>query len=201
MSPPDPGKPYHAGARGWQDRFDSRRLADRLAERLSRPSLSDEDRAFIATQRLCFLATADAQGRPDVSYKGGDPGFVQVLDARTLALPHWDGNGMFLSLGNVAVNAAVALLFIDLAQPRRLRVHGRASASTDDPLRGRWPLAQAVLRVQVERVFPNCPRYIHRWQLVEPSPYVPCAGSTPPVPAWKRFEMFRDVLPQGDPAR
>lgn len=192
--------PYHAGARAWQDRFDTRRLADRLAERLSRTALSDEDRDFIAGQRLCFLASADAAGRPDVSYKGGDPGFVQVLDAHTLALPHWDGNGMFLSLGNVAANPAVALLFIDFEQPRRLRVHGRASASADDPLRDRWPLAQAVLRVQVERVFPNCPRYIHRWQLAEPSPYVPQPGSTPPVPAWKRFEMFHDVLPRGDPA-
>lgn len=197
-SPPD--APYHAGARGWQDRFDSRRLADRLAERLSRKALSDDDREFIGRQSMCFLASADAQGQPDVSYKGGAPGFVQVVDAVTLALPSYDGNGMFRSLGNIDVNAQVALLFIDFERPGRLRVQGRASASVDDPLRDGWAGAQAVIRVAVELVFPNCPRYIHPMTRQQLSPYVPVAGIEPPVPAWKRYEIFRDVLPRGDPA-
>ncbi|HMA90352.1 MAG TPA: pyridoxamine 5'-phosphate oxidase family protein, partial [Burkholderiales bacterium] len=86
---------YHEGARGWQDRFDTRKLADRLAEKLSRTEFTPEDRAFIESSALFFLATADAEGRPDCSHKGGLPGFVRVLDPRTLAFPSYDGNGMF----------------------------------------------------------------------------------------------------------
>jgi predicted pyridoxine 5'-phosphate oxidase superfamily flavin-nucleotide-binding protein len=191
-----PEHPYHEGARHWQDRFDSRRLADRLAERLSRRVLSAEDQAFIARQPLFFLATADEGGCPDVSYKGGAPGFVVVVDERTLAFPSYDGNGMFRSAGNVRVNPNVALLFIDFEQPQRLRILGQAAATDDDPLLGHWQGAQLVVRVAVELAFPNCPRYIHRMQRLETSPYVPCGGVAPPQAAWKQFEMFRDVLPR-----
>ena len=194
-----PDEPYHAGARHWQDRFDSRRLADRLAEKLSRREMTADDRAFIARQSLFFLATADDQGQPDVSYKGGASGFVQALDERTLAFPSYDGNGMFRSLGNVQLNPRVALLFIDFEQPQRLRVLGRATAADDDPLLPNWPGAQAVVRVAVELLFPNCPRYIHRMQRLETSPYVPCEGVATPEPAWKRFEIFADVLPGKPP--
>jgi predicted pyridoxine 5'-phosphate oxidase superfamily flavin-nucleotide-binding protein len=190
-----PDGPFHAGARDWQDRFDSRRLADRLAERLSRTALTADDCAFIARQALFFLATADAAGRPDVSYKGGAPGFVHVPDERTLTFPSYDGNGQFRSLGNLQLNPCVALLFIDFEQPQRLRVHGRAAAAVDDPLRSAWPGAQAVVRVEVDLIFPNCPRYIHRMQRLETSVYVPREGHEPPEPAWKSFDAFRDVLP------
>jgi predicted pyridoxine 5'-phosphate oxidase superfamily flavin-nucleotide-binding protein len=191
-----PDAPYHEGVRLWQDRFDSRRLADRLAERLSRPALTADDQAFITRQPLFFLATADADGQPDVSYKGGAPGFVHVLDAQTLAFPSYDGNGMFRSLGNVHVNPKVGLLFIDFEQPQRLRVLGRAGACDDDELLPQWVGAQAVVRVAVDLVFPNCPRYIHRVERRETSPYVPQAGCEPPQPAWKSFAMFSDVLPR-----
>ena len=194
-----PDEPYHPGARHWQDRFDSRRLADRLAEKLSRREMTADDRAFIARQPLFFLASADDQGQPDVSYKGGAPGFVQALDERTLAFPSYDGNGMFRSLGNMQLNPRVALLFIDFEQPQRLRVLGRATAADDDPLLPNWPGAQAVVRVAVELLFPNCPRYIHRMQRLETSPYVPCEGVATPEPAWKRFEIFADVLPGKPP--
>ena len=188
---------YHSGMRELQDRFDARRLADRLDEKLSRRHFSDEDRAFIEGVSMFFLATADAEGRPDCSYKGGDPGFVRVIDESTLRFPSYDGNGMFRSLGNVAVNPAVGLLFIDFEKGRRLRVNGRAAI--EDP--GDADGAQLIIRVHAELIFPNCPRYIHRLQLLERSPYVPRAELPPPVPAWKRFEMFKDVLPANDPAR
>jgi predicted pyridoxine 5'-phosphate oxidase superfamily flavin-nucleotide-binding protein len=184
--------------RQWQDRFDSRRLADRLAEKLSRTRFTAEDRAFIESVTMFFLATADADGQPDCSYKGGDPGFVRVVDESTLEFPSYDGNGMFRSLGNVSVNPAVGLLFIDFTSGKRLRVCGRATvleAGSSDIIG-----AQLVIRVHAELIFPNCPRYIHRLTQVEASAYVPRAGSTPPVPAWKRFEIFKDVLPAGDPA-
>ena len=192
---------YHEGMRRLQDRFDTRRLADRLDEKLGRTAFTAEDREFIESRRLFFLATSDAQGRPDCSYKGGDPGFVRVTGASELAFPSYDGNGMFRSLGNVLANPAVALLFIDFERPNRLRVNGEAAIVEGDPLLGAFPGAQLVVRVRATRIFPNCPRYIHRMSLVEASPYVPREGSTPPVPKWKTFDAFRDVLPQGDPAR
>jgi hypothetical protein len=192
---------YHEGMRRLQDRFDTRRLADRLDEKLGRAAFTAEDREFIESRTLFFLATADAEGQPDCSYKGGDPGFVRVTGADELAFPSYDGNGMFRSLGNVLVNPAVALLFIDFERPNRLRVNGRASIADGDPLLETFAGAQMVVRVRATRIFPNCPRYIHRMSVVEHSPYVPRAGTTPPVPKWKRFEAFCDVLPHDDPAR
>jgi uncharacterized protein len=193
--------PYHGGMRTLQDRFETRRLADRLDERLTRCAFTDDDRQFIESRPLFFLATADAHGSPDCSYKGGDPGFVRVVGASELAFPSYDGNGMFRSLGNMLVNPGVALLFIDFERPNRLRVNGVASIGADDALLPAFPGAQLVVRVRVQLIFPNCPRYIHRMSVVEASPYVPRADAQPPVPKWKRFEMFRDVLPPDDPAR
>ena len=103
---------------------------------------------------------------------------------------------MFRSLGNVLVNPAVGLLFIDFESPRRLRVNGVATVNEDDALLGVFTGAQLVVRVRAERIFPNCPRYIHRAASSEPSPYVPRPGSTPPEPKWKRMEMFADALPR-----
>jgi len=193
--------PYHSGMRQLQDRCDTRRLADRLDERLARTAFTAEDRAFIESRTLFFLATADDHGRPDCSYKGGAPGFVRVTGADELAFPSYDGNGMFRSLGNVLVNPAVALLFIDFERPDRLRVNGSAQLVDDDPLSADFPGAQFVVRVRAARIFPNCPRYIHRMTTVEASRYVPRADYTPPVPKWKRFDAFADVLPRDDPAR
>jgi len=121
--------------------------------------------------------------------------------ADELAFPSYDGNGMFRSLGNVLVNPAVALLFIDFERPNRLRVHGHASVAEDDPLLASFTGAQLIVRVRAARIFPNCPRYIHRMSITEASPYVPRADYTPPIPKWKRFEMFCDVLARDDPAR
>jgi predicted pyridoxine 5'-phosphate oxidase superfamily flavin-nucleotide-binding protein len=193
--------PYHEGMRQLQDRFDTRRLADRLDEKLGRTAFTEDDRAFIESRTMFFLATADAEGRPDCSYKGGDAGFVRVTGPSELAFPSYDGNGMFRSLGNVLVHAPVALLFIDFERPSRLRVNGRARIEEHDPLLIEFTGTQLVVRVSAERIFPNCPRYIHRMVFEEASPYVPREGSEPPIPKWKRFDAFRDVLPQGDPAR
>ena len=193
---------YNAGSRELQDRFDTRRLADRLDERTGRDHIRPEDAALIERMDMLFLATADAKGRPQCSYKGGEPGFVRVLDAHTLAFPNYDGNGMYLSWGNALVNPHVGLLFIDFVaeRPSRLRVEGVASVELDDELAGTWPEAQFVVRVRAQRVFPNCPRYIHRMALVERSVYVPRAGTPTPVPEWKRGPLAEGVLPAGDPA-
>lgn len=193
--------PYGAESRRWQDAHDTRRLADRLAEVRMTDVIAADDRAFIEARDMFFLATADASGHPQCSYKGGDPGFVRVLDERTIAFPAYDGNGMFLSLGNVDANPHVGLLFVDFDGRRRLRLNGVASASTDDPLRATWPGAIAVVRVRATHVFPNCPRYIHRLVREERSPFVPVEGETPPVPDWKRRPWSRDALAADDPAR
>jgi predicted pyridoxine 5'-phosphate oxidase superfamily flavin-nucleotide-binding protein len=193
---------YHESSRELQDRFDTRRLADRIEERLVRDTIDDDDRAFIERQDMFFLATVDADGRPQCSYKGGDPGFVRVLDERTIAFPSYDGNGMYLSLGNVRETGAVGLLFVSFTdeKPKRLRLNGIASIDDHDPLLAEWPEAQLVVRVRATEVFPNCPRYIHRLQLVERSRFVPREACETPVPEWKRREWSHDVLPAGDPA-
>jgi uncharacterized protein len=192
---------YHSGSRSLQDRFDTRRLADRLQERKVTDVIDDGDRAFIESMDMLFIATADEQGRPDCSYKGGDPGFVRVLDERTIAFPIYDGNGMFLSAGNVLVNPEVGLLFISFERGRRLRLNGTATVHPDDELAPMWAGAQLVVRVRAREVFPNCPRYIHRYELVERSRYVPAADTEPPVPEWKTRDWARDVLPTSDQAR
>jgi hypothetical protein len=192
---------YNNGSRRLQDAQDTRRLADRLDERfVQRGYIDDDDKAFIERLDMFFLATADADGHPQCSYKGGDPGLVKVVDEHTLAFPNYDGNGMYLSMGNVLENPNVGLLFIDFQgnPPRRLRVNGTASIDEHDPLAGEWERAQFIVRVHAGEVFPNCPRYIHRMELVERSKFVPRDNCEPPVPAWKRTEWARDVLPAGD---
>jgi predicted pyridoxine 5'-phosphate oxidase superfamily flavin-nucleotide-binding protein len=191
---------YHDGSRQLQDKYATRKLADKLVEVVAHTAFTDADRAFIESRPLFFLATADAAGHPDCSYKGGRPGFVRVVDADTLAFPSYDGNGMFKSLGNIVVNPHVGLLFIDFETPKRLRVNGVASVRDDDPLLADFVGAQLIVRVRAEAIFPNCPRYIHKMQLVEASPYAPAEGHTPPVPEWKTRPVFRDVLPPSDPA-
>ena len=194
------GGVYHEGSRRLQERFDTVRLADRIEERRMRETIDEDDRAFIESADMFFLATADADGRPQCSYKGGDPGFVRVLDERTIAFPSWDGNGMYLSAGNVLVNPHVGLLFIDFERRSRLRLNGVASIDDADPLLGVYAETQLVVRVRATEVFPNCPRYIHQYRLVERSRFTPHEESATPAPAWKRLEWSRDVLPAGDPA-
>jgi hypothetical protein len=108
---------------------------------------------------------------------------------------------MYLTAGNLLRNAQVGLLFIDWERQKRLRLNGVASVDPDDPLLSAYPRAQMVVRVRATQVFPNCPRYIHRMELVERSRFVPKAECEPPVPAWKRREWARDVLAAGDPAQ
>src|SRR6201988_1024090 len=168
---------YHDGNRQLQDQFDSRRISDRLEEKLTRTAFTPDDKAFIESAIYFFMSTADAEGRPDCSFKGGAPGFVRVTGDSEIAFPDYDGNGMFKSLGTLLVNPNVGLLFIDLHErPRRLRVNGSATVTRDDPLLGETVGAQMIVRVKARAIFPNCPRYIPKMQLAEPSQYVPRPG-------------------------
>lgn len=192
---------FHTGSRSLQDRFDTRALADRIDQLLVRDTISESDRSFIEDRDMFFLATADAEGRPTCSYKGGEPGFVSVLDPHTIAFPNYDGNGMYLSAGNVLVNPHVGLLFIDFERGHRMRLEGTASIDLADRLRDQHPEAQFVVRVRARAVYPNCPRYIHRYELVRRSRFVPRDDCLTPVPEWKRSDWAVDALPANDPAR
>jgi predicted pyridoxine 5'-phosphate oxidase superfamily flavin-nucleotide-binding protein len=185
---------YHDGNRMLQDAFDSRRIADRLEEVTTRTQFTESDRAYVERMAYFFLATADGKGRPDVSFKGGGPGFVRITGPSEIAFPDYDGNGMFKSLGNLSVNPNVALLFIDFERPRRLRINGSAHIRRDDPLLAETVGAQMIVRVTARAIFPNCPRYIPTMTLTEDSPYVPRAGTAPVEPAWKGFPEFADAI-------
>ncbi len=189
---------FHEGMRRLQDLRETRPLADRLNQITVHTTFTDDDRAFIERCSMLFVATADAAGRPDCSYKGGLPGFVRVLDDRTLAIPDYDGNGMYRTWGNVLANPHVGLLFLDFAESRRIRVNGTARLAERDPLLAECPGAVFIVRVSSTQIFPNCPRYMHKMQLVEHSEYAPRTDYTPPVPAWKTFDVFRDALPARD---
>jgi len=192
---------FSADSRHWQDRFDTRRIADRIDELLVVETIDAHAKTFIESRDMFFLATCDADGHPQCSYKGGQPGFVRVVDDRTLALPSYDGNGMYLSLGNIRAQPHVGMLFVDFESPNRLRVNGVATADPDDELLATFPGAQLVVRVRTTQVFPNCNRYIHKMKLEERSKFVPNAEAAPPVPDWKRMTWAQEYLPENDPAR
>lgn len=189
-------KLYGESHRLLQRQFDSVRIADRIEERLFHEHVTPDDKEFIESLDMFFLATADSAGRPNCSYKGGDPGFVRVLDPKTLAFPNFDGNGMFLSTGNTLGNPEVGLLFIDFMRQKRMRLNGTASLVPADAVQPPHAGAQFLVKVAVRQVFPNCPRYIHKMELVERSPFVPRGNEEPPVPAWKRAEWAVDALPE-----
>jgi len=194
-------KLFRPAQRRLQEKYDTTRLADRIESTLFRERFTPEDRAFIERLDMFFLATADAEGHPSCSFKGGDPGFVRVTGDAELLFPCYDGNGMFLSMGNASENPHVGMLFIDFESPKRLRVNGTARLEPAQAATPGFPEAQFVIRVAATQIFPNCPRYVPKYARVEPSKFVPREGVETPVPGWKRMDWAKDVLPQNDPAR
>jgi uncharacterized protein len=189
---------YHKQSRKLQDQFSTRPLADRINELVIRDEMDDEMCAFISQRNMFFISTVDELGRPTVSYKGGGAGFVRIIDSRNLAFPLYDGNGMFLSAGNIRSNNNVGLLFIDFENPHRVRVHGTATVSSEDELMGKYHEAQMIVRIFVQNTFINCPRYIHPTAAGEESIYVPRAGVNTPDPEWKSWDVITDVLPENN---
>ena len=169
---------YNDGHRKLQDRFDSRDQADRIDEAMVRDTISEADKAFIESMDMFFLASVDDRGRVNSSYKGGEPGFVRVIDERTIAFPYYDGNGMYLSMGNISANGQVGLLFIDFEHQRRIRFNGDATIDSGDPLMAEFPEAEFIVRVRAREVFANCPRYIHEMKLVRRSKFTPELGNS-----------------------
>jgi predicted pyridoxine 5'-phosphate oxidase superfamily flavin-nucleotide-binding protein len=191
---------YGPEHRALQDEHDTRRLADLWQEMLIHPELAPEEKAFVESRDMFFLATVDAEGKPTVSYKGGAAGFVRVPEPSTLVFPGYDGNGMFLSAGNIAQNRSVGLLFIDFETPHRLRVQGQAEIVREGDLVESFPGASHVVRISVTDVFVNCSRYIHKMKRVEESRHVPDAGGDQPIAEWKRIDAIQPHLAEGDKA-
>lgn len=189
---------YGQQHRQMQDTFGTKNLADRLDQIIVATEIVDDHKDFIEARDMFFLTTIDHRGFPTCSYKGGNPGFVKVLDSKTLAFPSFDGNGMFLSMGNITANNKIGLLFIDFETPHRIRVHGTASIDRYDPLLAEFQDAELVVRVAITEVFVNCPRYIHKYQRVENSKYVPQSDGLTPPAQWKRINAIQDVLPERD---
>jgi len=189
---------YSANHRSLQDQFDTRRLADLLEGGFIVGQVDDNNKAFIESRDMFFLSTIDHKGQPTVSYKGGAPGFVRVLDAQTIAFPFFDGNGMFYSWGNIADTAKVGMLFIDFTTPFRLRVQGTATVDMNDPLMMEYVEAQGIARVKVDAVWPNCPRYVHRYEKVKESRYVPREQCETPLAGWKRIDIVQPSLAAKD---
>ncbi len=190
---------YQGSQRTLQDQFDSRRLADRIEEKLRKTELSEDAKVFIQSSAMFFLSTVDERGYPTCSHKGGAPGFVRVLDSKTLVFPSYNGNGMFLSTGNILASSKVGLLFINFEKPNRLRVHGEATIDRKDSLIGDFAGAELIVRVAVHEVFPNCPRYIHSHEMRSLSQFVPDSQGQAPTPNWKKSDWAKDVLPKRIP--
>ena len=189
---------YGPAHRQFQSLFESEPLAERVRDLIVTPEIPDEHRHFIESRDFFFLSTVDHRGYPTCSHKGGPPGFVRVLEKDCLAFPSYDGNGMFLSMGNIAAQAKVGLLFIDFETPHRVRVHGTATVTRDDPLQASFAGAELLVRVKVEEIFVNCPRYIHTYKRVAASRYVPAADCPTLPPQWKRIDAVQDALPARD---
>lgn len=189
---------YSLQHRKLQDEHDTRKLADSVQQLIVENQVSEMHQPFIESRDFFFLTTIDHRGYPTCSYKGGHPGLVKVVDPKTLAFPSYDGNGMFLSMGNIGGNPKIGMLFIDFETPHRVRVHGDASIQANDPLLAAYPGADMIVRVAVSEIFINCPRYIHRMTRVESSKYVPEADKDAPPAQWKRIDLLQDALPACD---
>ena len=144
-----------------QERFQSRNLASALEFAIVHPSLDEEAIEFIGRREFFFLTTVRPDGQPTVSHKGGPPGFVKVVDPTTLIFPSYDGNGMFLSMGNITATAKIGMLFIDFETPHRVRVHADATVSSDDPLLAEFPGAPNAGESKHHRIVHQLPA-VHR---------------------------------------
>ncbi len=186
---------YGEQQRVLQDQFDSRGIADVLEAVIVQPEINDESAAFIESRTFFFLSTVNAHGHPTVSHKGGAAGFVRVIDRTTIVFPSYDGNGMFLSMGNIAGDGRIGLLFMDFERPHRIRAHAHATVSRDDPMIDDYPGADLVVRAAVSEVFVNCPRYITPHRPAAASKYVPDANGDAPLPGWKKIDALQPFLP------
>jgi hypothetical protein len=191
---------YHDGMRALQDRFDGRRVADRLAEHRRRWDFWEDDRVMIENAPFFFIATSFGD-YTDCSMRSGMPGFVKIVAPGTIEFPEYDGNSMYRTLGNISRNPNVGLLFVKFdGKTYRIRINGRATILDDADTLSRHHGAKLVVRVECE-LFSNCPRAVHDLEGGRLSAYLPRPDYDPPAPEWKSRDYIRDVLPASDPHR
>ena len=186
---------YSQSQRELQDRFDTRRLADLIAGQLIHPVLAPPEVEMIEASDMVFMSTVNKDGQPTVSYKGGGIGFIKVIDSSTLSIPIYDGNGTFYTTGNVAEVQKIGLLFIDFERPNRMRIHGTAELIYDGPLLASYHEAQFLVQIKITEIYPNCPRYVHKYQRLASSRFVPNPEVETPTPGWKRIDQVQAALP------
>ena len=189
---------YGEAQRALQAQFGTTKMADRIEQLASHVEFNYDAKGFIKHCEMFFLTSINDKGQPTVSYKGGDVGFVKVLDSNTLIFPSYDGNGMFLSMGNISANANIGLLFISFERPHRLQVQGTANISQDATFLAHYKEADFVVTVKLEECWQNCPRYIPKYEKVRSSRYVPRVECDTPLAEWKRVDLLQDVLPPAD---
>ncbi|WP_299674163.1 pyridoxamine 5'-phosphate oxidase family protein [uncultured Roseobacter sp.] len=198
---PTPDEFYTPAQRALQKEGKHEGLSEVVVHAIVRDALEEIHTDYIRNRDYFFLSTVNGKGEPTVSYKGGDVGFVKVLSPNRLIFPNYDGNGMWLSMGNIDEAAKVGMLFIDMVTPWRIRVQGTATLTRDPERVAQFPGANMVVDVAVDVVFQNCARYIHKHTRVETSPYVPDSAGNQPYPAWKRIEPIQPFLHPDDQGR
>ena len=156
------------------------------------PSITDHDRSFIAHSPFVVIGSADADGRCDVSPKGGPPGFVRVLDDGTVAIPDLSGNNRLDSIQNVVANPNLGLLFMIPGLDETLRVNGRASLSTDpdvlDACTVNGARPKVAITVEPEAVYIHCAKALRRGSVWQPEEW-PDRSDMPTIAC-----MFRDLV-------
>lgn len=164
--------PGSIGERELQHRYGTTERAERFYQQQMLDHLNERMRQFVAQQEMMFVATADARGNCDNTFRAGPPGFVQVFNPEHLAWPEYRGNGVLASLGNISENPHVGLIFVDFRESIGLHVNGRATIVEDAVLRdfspdlpvdtvpGRRP--ERWVSVQVEEAYIHCAKHIPR---------------------------------------
>lgn len=198
---PTPEQFYTDAQRKLQQQGQHEKLAEVVVHAIVRDELEAIHTDYIASRDYFFLSTVNADGMPTVSYKGGPVGFVRVMAPNRLVFPNYDGNGMWMSMGNIDEASKVGMLFMDMVTPWRIRLQGAARLSQDPALMAQFPGCNMVVDVAVEVVFQNCARYIHKHSRIDSSPYVPDAEGKQPFPAWKRIDGLQPVLHPDDQGR
>jgi len=189
---------YSQEQRKLQSDFGTEKLAEKLVNMIVKSTLDERERAFLESREMFFLSTVDKEGRPTVSFKGGSAGFLKAIDEKTIVFPSYDGNGMFLSMGNISATNQVGLLLIDFETPHRMRIQGKAMVNQSDPLLEEFPGANLIVRVEIEKTWINCPRYIPTYRKIASSKYIPRTDGSAPIAAWKKIEEVKEVLPPAD---
>lgn len=185
---------YTPTQRQLQDEYNARDLADRVEASITTDELAEHHTDFITERNMFYLSTVDENGYPSCSYKGGAPGFVRVLNSHSLVFPNYDGNGMFMSQGNIVATAKVGLLFINFEVPQRIRLRGTAKLLRDGPLVESYPGALTVTELAIKKVWLNCARYVHRMEPKELSAFLPREDGSYKLAPWKRIDVLQDVI-------